>query len=67
MLRLSQGQRTALSDTLRELANLVAGALALSQFVGEQPTSIWTGLAGMGGWVLLVAWALFLAGEQSNG
>jgi hypothetical protein len=67
MLRLNQAQRTALSETLRELANLVVGALALGEFVGEEPPSIWMALAGIFGWVLFVAWGVFLTGVRTNG
>ena len=63
MLRLKNGQRAALSETLRELANLVAGALALGQFVGEQSPSLWLIVAGLLGWFVLVSWGLILAGD----
>ena len=67
MLRLDQAQRTALGDTLRELANLVVGALALGQFVGQEPPSIWMALAGIFAWWFLVAWGIFLTGDRTNG
>jgi hypothetical protein len=67
MLRLNQTQRVAFSDTLRELANLVAGALALGQFVGEQRPSLWLVLAGMTGWIVLVGWGLLLRGDYADG
>ena len=63
MLRLEQGQRVALSEALRDLANLVAAVLVLGQLVGERPLSwslvvlgfatwagfVWLGLALVGG------------------
>jgi hypothetical protein len=67
MLRLDQAQRTALGDTLRELANLVVGALALGQFVGQEPPSIWLAFVGVFAWLFLVAWGIFLTGDRTNG
>jgi hypothetical protein len=67
MLRLDQTQQTALGDTLRELANLVVGALALGQFVGQQPPSILMAFVGIFAWVLLVASGLFLTGDRTDG
>jgi hypothetical protein len=67
MLRLNQDQRTALGETLRELANLVIGALALGQFVGEEPPSVWMAFAGTLGWLILVAWGVFLTGDRTDG
>jgi hypothetical protein len=43
-----------LVETFRELANLVAGALVLSQFIGQQALSLWLVLAGVAMWVLLL-------------
>lgn len=59
MLRLSQNRRAALSETLRDLANLVLGALTVGQFVGEQPPSVVLILFGAFSWVFLVAWGYF--------
>ena len=67
MIRLKPRQRTALGETLRELANLVAGALVLGQFVGERRLSIWSVLAGIAAWFVLVGLVLLLAGEKGNG
>jgi len=67
MLRLKTQQRAALGETLRELANLAIGALALSQFVVQQPLSGWLLLAGGAAWLVLVSLALLLVGEQGNG
>jgi hypothetical protein len=67
MIRLKPRQRTALGETLRELANLVAGALVLGQFVGEQRLSIWSILVGIAAWVVLVGFVLLLAAEKGNG
>lgn len=67
MLGLKERQRAALSETLRELANVAAGAMALGQFVGQQPLSWSLFLAGIVVWCALVGLGLLLAGERSNG
>ena len=64
MLRLQAKQRAALSQTFRELANLLAGALVLSQFVGQQAPSWRLVILGTAAWIALVSLALFLAGER---
>jgi hypothetical protein len=64
MLRLKARRRAVLVETLRELANLVAGALVLGQFVGPQPASAWVVLGGLGSWVALVGLAILLTGED---
>ena len=67
MLRLNQPQRSALSETLRELANLAVGALVLGQFVGNEPSTWWLTFAGMLLWLIIVAWALVLEKGADNG
>ena len=64
MLRLKARRRGVLVETLRELANLAAGALVLGQFVGQQPLSVWVVLGGIALWVVLVGWAVLLTGED---
>lgn len=64
MLRLKPRRRTVLVETFRELANLSAAALVLGQFVGQQPLSFWSILAGAGIWFVLVGAALIFAGEE---
>ena len=63
MLRLKSRQRAALRETLRELANLVAAALVLGQFVGQQPPSWSLILAGRATWIITISIALALIGE----
>jgi hypothetical protein len=65
MLRLTKEQRCALSETLRDLANLAAAALVLGQFVGERPRSGWLLCGGVALWLALVALALLL--ERTDG
>jgi len=64
MLRLDQAQRTALSDTVHELANIVAGVLVLGQLIGDRPPSLWLILAGVAVWLILMAWGVLLARRQ---
>jgi hypothetical protein len=63
MVRLNPRQRAALSETLRELANLIAAALAVGQVVTEEPRS-WLILAGIVIWVAFVGVGLLLEGER---
>ena len=69
MIRLSRVQRTALSETLRGLANLTAVAFVLGQFVGQRAPATWLILTGIAGWVALLGCALWLLGgaDGSNG
>jgi hypothetical protein len=64
MLRLKSRQRVALGETVRALANLIAAALVLSQAVTSQSPSISLIAAGTSLWFALVAFALFLIGED---
>lgn len=64
MVRLTPQQRADLRETLRDLANLVAAALILGQFVGEQPFSVWLFLAGLVTWIVFVSFALAVSGGE---
>jgi hypothetical protein len=64
MVRLKPRQRSALSETLRALANLVAAALVLSQVVTQQPVSWWRIATGVAAWFGFVAIALWFIGED---
>ena len=64
MIRLNPRQRAALSETFRELANLVAAALVVGQFVAEQPPSSRLIFMGVGAWLVLVWSGLMLEGER---
>jgi hypothetical protein len=64
MLRLKKRQRAALGATLRELANLTAGALILGQLVSQQPFSWRLVLAGAAIWVVLIMIVLGILGER---
>jgi hypothetical protein len=63
MIRFDRRQRSALSATLRELANLAAAAFVLSQFVTSQSLSWGLMLMGIALWVALVGVGLVLEGE----
>ncbi|MEQ1761351.1 MAG: hypothetical protein ABL986_23835, partial [Vicinamibacterales bacterium] len=64
MLRLAPRQRAALSETLREFANLAAAALVLGQAIGERPVSWPPVLAGALIWLGFVWFGLTLEGER---
>jgi hypothetical protein len=64
MLRLKTRQRAVFAETLRELANLAAGALVLGQFVGQRPLSFRMVLGGVALWFVLVGLAIVLTGEE---
>ena len=60
MIRLDLQQRVALSGTIRELANLVAAALVVGQFVGARPFSWRLMLIGAAVWIGFVVFGLVL-------
>jgi hypothetical protein len=62
MLRWSPQRRTVIVDGLRDLANLVMGALVLGRAVGERPWSMWWLAAGVLLWVTLLGAAVLVAG-----
>ena len=63
MIRFDRRQRAALSETIRELANLVAAALVVGQVVITQPQP-WLIVSGTAFWLGFVGWALLLEGER---
>jgi hypothetical protein len=63
MLRFSSRQLTALSETLRELANLAAAALVFGQFVGQGLLSWSVVVGGTLVWVVLVGVGLLVQSE----
>lgn len=67
MLRLKQKQRTALSDTVRQLANVAAATLAFGQFVGQRSISIVLVITGLTLWGVLVGFGVWLAGGNGDG
>lgn len=65
MVRLTARRRTVLVETLRELANLVAAALVLAQFVGGA-WSVGLVMTGIALWAVLLGLALLLAEETTD-
>ena len=62
MVRLNRQQRMLLAETLRDIANIAAGAMVFGQFIGSQTLSYSIAAFGMGVWVALVTFAMVLAG-----
>jgi len=62
MVRLNREQRMLLVETLRDIANIAAGAMVFGQFIGSQTLSYSIAAFGMGVWVALVTFAMVLAG-----
>ena len=65
MLCVPTRQRQALSVTVRNLANYGAAALIFGQFVSERAVSWSLAFAGVLLWLVFVAAALAIEGEQS--
>jgi len=66
MLRLGSRRRTVLSQTVRELANIVVGALVVGQLVEGGVPSVASILGGIGAWFLLVGLAMLFVGETNG-
>jgi predicted branched-subunit amino acid permease len=67
MLRLNRRQRTVMSETLRQLANIVLGGTVIAQVAGSQPRSAWVAGGGIGTWwVLLMVAIVFAGGEERD-
>ena len=62
-MRLNPPQRLALCDAVLELANLVAGALVLGQFLSDRPLSWWPMTLGVMLWLILSTIALWFVKE----
>jgi len=60
MLRFTRKQRTALSETVRQVANLTVGGLVIGQFVGVRPLSFTLAAVGIALWTMLTLFALVL-------
>jgi hypothetical protein len=66
MLRWNRKQRTALSESLRQVGNLTLGALGLAQFVAGRPIAWPFVIAGAIGWAICMLLGLtLLDGEES--
>ena len=62
MVRLKPRQREVLADELPDLANVAAGLFVLGQLAGQQPVSPTLLMLGIALWVVLLAFALNVAG-----
>ncbi len=60
MLVLKYGQRTHIATTVRELANIAAGAMVFGRFVSDRPFSAWWALAGVALWACFVGFGVAL-------
>lgn len=65
MLEFSVEQRVLLAETLRDIANIAAGALLFGQFLSDRPFSVPLGIMGAALWFCLVVFAIAVAGRKS--
>ena len=66
MVVLSPQQRRILAETIRDIANVAAGAMVFGQFVAGTPFSPRLATAGVAMWIVLVLWAI-VAAKGSKG
>jgi len=62
MIRLTEAQRTLVTDKVPDLANLAAGALIFGQFLAERPFSLTVALLGIALWIFFMGCAGVVAG-----
>jgi hypothetical protein len=60
MLASTREQRALLAETVRDIANVAAGAMVFGHFGGERTFSWRTAVGGIVLWTVLVIWALAL-------
>ena len=63
MLVLGREQRVLLAETVRDIANIAAGAMVFGQFLATETFSLWIAVGGMAVWIALVGWAIGLTRE----
>jgi len=61
MLRLKRAQRTVLIETLRDAANVAAGALIFGQALSDRDYSLALGALGVSVWLVLLGVAIGFA------
>ena len=66
MLVLKREQRKLLAETVRDIANIAAGAMVFGQFLADQVFSRWLAFGGIATWIILVAYALALARREDQ-
>ena len=64
MVELRPRQRVLFAETLRDVANIAAGAMVFGQFLGEHPFSPAIALLGVVVWAALVIFAMSLIGRK---
>ena len=66
MVGFDRSQRRLLAETLRDIANIAAGATVFGQFVAGGPFSLAVAILGGALWVALVGYAVVIAkGSES--
>ncbi|MBI4264918.1 MAG: hypothetical protein HY657_11130 [Acidobacteria bacterium] len=66
MLEWTPEQRALLAETLRDIANVAAGAMVFGQFLSDRGFAPWLAVLGVAVWIILVIWALRLAGGRES-
>ena len=66
MLRLNGTQRSLLAETLKDGANVAAGALIFGQALSDRGFSATLAAAGVATWVLLAAFAVALLRKEEH-
>ena len=66
MLVLTREQRTLLAETLRDIANIAAGAMVFGQFLSDQTFSLLTAAGGLAVWIVLVAASIAVLREGKS-
>ena len=66
MLEFTGAQRAFLAETLRDAANVAAGAMVFGQFLSERPFSFVLGGLGVSVWGLLVVVATVFFGRNQS-
>ena len=63
MVRLTKEQRALLAETLRDIANIAAGAMVFGQFLADTMFSTTVAFGGLTLWVVFVGCLILLASE----
>lgn len=63
MVRLRQRKRALVAETLRDIANIAAGAMVFGQFLADAMFSASVAFGGMALWFVFVGCAILLATE----
>ena len=66
MLDLSPRQRTVLIDASQNAASVVLAGLGIGQFLSGGPFSAALAVVGFAGWVVLIAFMIFLARRKGR-